>query len=72
MKLLLAKTIYWGGIGLLCVALLACVVFAGWGLWEMVPTEVKIIFGIIIGTGLIIAGLTKLWIWAEKYIEENK
>lgn len=72
MKLLLAKTIYWGGIALLCASLLACTVLAGWGLWELVPTEVKIIFGITIGTGLVIAGLTKLWNWAEKYIEENK
>lgn len=72
MKLLLAKTIYWGGFVLLCAALLACAVFAGWGLWVVIPTEVKILFGIVIGVGLIIAGLTKIWDWAERYIEANK
>ncbi len=72
MKLLLAKTIYWGGIVLLVLLLIGLVITIGVALSQMIPAEVWIIFGLFAAAMAVFAGLHKVWSWAENYLEKNK
>ncbi len=72
MKLLLAKTIYWGGIVLLVLLLIGLVITIGVALSQMIPAEVWIIFGLFAAAMVVLAGLNKIWSWAENYLEKNK
>lgn len=71
MKLLAAKTIYWLGIVLLVVALVACFGAIIWGFLSWFPPEHLIAMAIIVGGFAVLIGFGLLFNWAEKVLEEN-
>lgn len=72
MKLILAKTIYWSGIGLLIGLGLACLGAMAWGLISMVPQEYWPGFGIFTGLAVLLILFFGAFGWAEDYINNHQ
>lgn len=72
MKLMLAKTIYWTGIGLLIGLGLACLGAMGWGLISMIPQECWPGFAIFSGLVVSVILFFGAFGWAEDYINNHE
>lgn len=72
MKLILAKTIYYGAIGLLGLASIASVGLMLWFLSELIGPTGWLIIGLLTALSLIAFGLGQAYWWADRYLKEHK
>ena len=72
MKLILAKIIYWLGIGLIGAIFIGMVGILAWSFLQAVGMVNLLAIGIIVGGFAIVIGYGALFGWAEKEIQKTK
>lgn len=72
MKLLIARAVYWGSLGLLGAFGLGLIGAVIWQVAISVPSEVMFILLVIILIGIVGWLVSKAFTWAEDYLMKNE